>query len=78
MMVQVALTEVYGNFGGLRYKNVPLEMWSQSKKKTHQQMKMPKKKTMVGKLKKCQQRSKNQQECETLRGKKIWFGVLFF
>jgi hypothetical protein len=42
-MVQVALTEVYGNFGGLRYKNVPLEMWSQSKKKTHQQMKMPKK-----------------------------------
>jgi len=43
-MVQVALTEVYGNFGGLRYKNVPLEMWSQSKKKAHQQMKMPKKK----------------------------------
>jgi hypothetical protein len=47
VMVQVALTEVYGNFGGLRYKNVPLEMWSQSKKKTHQQMKMQKKKENI-------------------------------
>jgi hypothetical protein len=41
-------------FQRLRYKNVPLEMWSSaSKKKTGQQMNMPEKKTYGLKTEKC-------------------------